>query len=302
MENADRFAGCLLGLATGDALGAPYEGGPLERLIWRLIGRARDGTLRWTDDTQMSLDLAESLLAENGLSLDALATRFAAGYRWSRGYGPGAAKVLRRIRRGQSWRTAVRGVYPEGSFGNGAAMRAPVLALYFRHDRAELVAAARESAGVTHAHPLGIEGAVLIALATHALLEDQDERDLMDRLISACSSAPFYERLRLVRFWRETQAMPSPRDVVAKLGNGITAPTSCPTALFIALQFRRRSFEEMMTFIISCRGDVDTIGAMAGALWGVTNGAERLPRVRLEHSARIVEIAGRLHRHHRRES
>jgi hypothetical protein len=55
---ADRFIGCLLGLATGDALGAPYEGGPLERLVWRLIGRTSDGCLRWTDDTQMALDLA----------------------------------------------------------------------------------------------------------------------------------------------------------------------------------------------------------------------------------------------------
>jgi hypothetical protein len=29
----------MLGLATGDVLGAPHEGGLLERLLWRVIGR-----------------------------------------------------------------------------------------------------------------------------------------------------------------------------------------------------------------------------------------------------------------------
>jgi hypothetical protein len=37
----DQFVGCLLGLATGDALGAPHEGGTIERLVWRLIGQPR---------------------------------------------------------------------------------------------------------------------------------------------------------------------------------------------------------------------------------------------------------------------
>ena len=53
----ERYRGCLVGLAMGDALGAPYEGGVLERAVWRLLGRTRAGELRWTDDTQMSLDL-----------------------------------------------------------------------------------------------------------------------------------------------------------------------------------------------------------------------------------------------------
>jgi len=129
---ADQFSGCLLGLATGDTLGAPYEGGPLERLVWRMIGRTSEGRLRWTDDTQMALDLATSLLEEDGVQPDAIAKRFASSYLWSRGYGPGAARVLKRIRRGERWEAASKAVYAEGSYGNGAAMRAPVLALFSR--------------------------------------------------------------------------------------------------------------------------------------------------------------------------
>lgn len=294
----DQFGGCMLGLATGDALGAPHEGGLLERLVWRVIGRTSDGCLRWTDDTQMALDLAESLLDQDGVCLEALAQRFASSYRWSRGYGPGAAKVLKRIRRGEPWETAARAVYAEGSFGNGAAMRAPVLALFFARDRSGLIAAARTSSTVTHAHPLGVEGAVLIALAAQALLERRPAAQLLDIVRAECSTPELSERMKTVTSWIESEEMPGPRDVAAKLGNGITAPTSCPTALYVALRHMKTSYEEMMKFIITCRGDVDTIGAMAGALWGIVNGAERLPQVRLEARDLLMDVATRLFRRH----
>lgn len=294
----DQFVGCMLGLATGDALGAPHEGGLLERFVWRVIGRTSDGCLRWTDDTQMALDLAESLLNEDGVRPEALAKRFASSYRWSRGYGPGAAKVLKRIRRGEPWETAAKAVYAEGSFGNGAAMRAPVLALFFARDRLGLIPAARTSARVTHAHPLGVEGAVLIALAAHALLEGQSTAQLLDTVRTECSTREISERLKTVASWIDSTERPGPRDVVAKLGNGITAPTSCPTALYIALRHMATSFDAMMEFIIACRGDVDTIGAMAGALWGIVNGAERLPQVRLEARELLVDVAMRMFRRH----
>ncbi len=52
----EKFEGCLLGLALGDALGARFEGGIAERALWWFIGTTREGHMRWTDDTQMSLE------------------------------------------------------------------------------------------------------------------------------------------------------------------------------------------------------------------------------------------------------
>jgi ADP-ribosylglycohydrolase len=293
---ADQFAGCMLGLATGDALGAPYEGGPLERLVWRVIGRTSDGRHRWTDDTQMALDLAASLLEEDGVQPEAIARRFASGYRWSRGYGPGAARVLKRIRRGEGWEAASRAVYAEGSYGNGAAMRAPVLALFFARDRAGLLDAARASAMITHAHPLGIDGAVLIASAAHALLEGRSAGEALKVVQSTCSTPEMAEKLARVASWIASAESRSPRDAAAHLGNGITALTSCPTALYVALRHLSSPFDEMMQFIIRCGGDVDTIGAMAGALWGIANGAARLPSVDLEARDEILDVASQLFR------
>ncbi len=295
--DADRFAGCLLGLAFGDALGAPHEGGVLERCIWRLIGRTVDGRRRWTDDTQMSLDLAESLLSENGLAQDDLARRFAQSYAWSRGYGPSMAQLLRRVRRGERWTEASRAIHPEGSWGNGAAMRAPVVALFFAREPERLVDAARASAEVTHGHPLGIEGAVLIAVATQALLNDRDAAHVVGAVGAHCRRPKILDRLRIATTWLAEGAAPGPREVAARLGNGMTAATSCVSALYIGLRHLDAGFDAMLRFTIACGGDVDTLAAMAGALWGARNGAAHLPVVALEARERIEDMATRLHRH-----
>jgi ADP-ribosylglycohydrolase len=293
----DRFTGCLLGLAFGDALGAPHEGGVLERCIWRLIGRTLDGRRRWTDDTQMSLDLAESLLDKNSLSQDDLARRFAQSHAWSRGYGPSTARLLRRIRRGEPWAQASRAIHPEGSWGNGAAMRAPVIALFFANEPERLVDAAHASAEVTHAHPLGIEGAVLIAVATHALLHDRRAAQVLGAVSAHCHRPEIIDRLQVATVWLAEGAAPVPREVAARLGSGMTAATSCVSALYIGLRHLDAGFDAMMRFTIACGGDVDTLASMSGALWGAHNGAARLPAVAIEARERIEQAAASLHRH-----
>jgi ADP-ribosylglycohydrolase len=254
--------------------------------------------MRWTDDTQMSLDVAESLVAKGELDADDLAVRFARSYRWSRGYGPGAARLLKRIARGAHWRQANRSVYPDGSFGNGGAMRAPVVGLFYARRRDELAAAARHSASVTHAHPLGMEGAVLVASATALALDTSHPLEILQGAAASCELEPFTARLDIATRWLRSGDEPPPAEVSRMLGNGITADAACVTAFYIALRFLDRSFQEMQQFVAASRGDVDTIGAMAGALWGAANGAAKLPPDRLtklEQRGRLVNLASALH-------
>lgn len=131
----------------------------------------------------MTLDLATSYLEQDGLDQDHLARQLANSYRWSRGYGPGASRLLKRIRRGARWQDAARSVYPEGSLGNGAAMRAPVLAMLLPGDAEARDEAARRSAEVTHAHPLGIDGAVIIAAATSGFLCDRPDAEILTDVV-----------------------------------------------------------------------------------------------------------------------
>ena len=188
MQSKDSFSGCFFGLALGDALCAAYEGGMVERALWLLIGKTSAGKNRYTDDTQMSLDVAKSLLEKNGVDQDHLATTFASSYKWSRGYGIGASKLLRKIQDGANWQEVNCAVFPQGSFGNGAAMRAPIVALYFYGNDRELATAIGKVSEITHAHPLAIEGAKLIALSTSFALSGLDFDKLFDKLLEYIKS------------------------------------------------------------------------------------------------------------------
>ena len=278
----NRITGSILAHALGDAFGAPHEGGIFERGLWRLIGK-RKGKRCWTDDTQMSINVIESLLSCGRVDQDDLACRFARSYQWRRGYGPGAAKMLKRIRRGQPWQEANRTVFRDGSFGNGGAMRAAPIGLFFAAaSEEELVQAARTTAAVTHGHPLGQEGAALIALATGLTCNDVDSEKIIQRLSNCATTEEFQGKLKTAGNWLKSESTTPTPTVAAELGNGIAAINSCVTAIYIALSFRDAPFDELLDFTISLGGDVDTIAAMAGGIWGAGRGLHALPEKRLQ--------------------
>ena len=293
----NRFKGAVLGLALGDAFGAPHEGGVVERALWRIIGK-RSGKCRWTDDTQMTVDLAESFLALGRIDQDDLAYRFAHSYRWSRGYGPGAANVLKRILRGQPWKEASRAVYPGGSFGNGGAMRAPLVGLlFYAAPEAVLVEAAGAVTEITHAHPLALEGAALVACATALAVRDLAAQAMISRLRRLAKSPVFSRRLQLAETWLQQKSLADPRAVAVELGRGVAAADSCVTAIYLALHFLTFPFTDLLAYSISLGGDADTLAAMAGAIWGAANGAEKLPPAllgRLEQAERLARLAEEL--------
>jgi ADP-ribosylglycohydrolase len=67
-------------------------------------------------------------------------------------------------------------------------------------------------------------------------------------------------------------------------------------AIYIALRHLTEPFENPLRFIISCGGDADTIGAMAGALWGSGNGHADLPMAPLEGREHIESVSTKIFR------
>lgn len=299
-HHVDRVLGMLAGTAVGDGLGAPFEGRPavsataLDR--WAVSSR----TLRHTDDTAMTLVLAEHLARTGGVDRRALASEFAAA--WSaephRGYGRGAARVLAAIEAGTPWQRAAASVFPGGSWGNGAAMRAAPVAVVAPgvHEAAEL---ARSSAEPTHAHEHGGHGAALQAVAVHLALRGGADRPLdVDALLRALADVvppgPWQEKLVRVGALLEDKA--SPEEAAASLGHDISALGSVPLAVFA---FLRHVDEpgEAIRFAVLGGGDTDTIAAMTGALAGARHGHCGLPAswtARLESAGRLPGLAARL--------
>jgi poly(ADP-ribose) glycohydrolase ARH3 len=291
VELRDRYRGCLLGLALGDALGAPFEGFPPIGNPADIAGRL-PVTLRYTDDTEMAMGLAESLAGRGRVDPEDMARRFVANFDPSRGYGPGTVAVLGLIGKGTPWEEANRSVFPEGSMGNGAAMRAAPIGLCRFPDAQSLRRAAFLASAVTHDNPVAKEAALLIAGAVAHLVRGGEPAALPGVLEGLVSLPPYREKLGAIR---RLLARPDPpvEEVVSILGHGVLAVESAPTALYAFLR-SGGSYKETVLYAISLGGDTDTIAAMAGALSGTLNGSGGLPEEylrRLEDRERLRELA-----------
>ncbi len=272
----DHYRGCFLGLALGDAFGAPYEGDIFARILWQAIGRTRQGERRYTDDTQMSIDIAHVFLKHGDFNQDILANEFASSYRGSRGYGPAAGKLLKKIQQGYHWKGLNKHFYKDGSFGNGAAMRAPIVAMCMFNQPEKLVDAIHQCSEITHAHPLAIEGAALVALACQYALKGYTANHTARSVLESVDSSVYRNKMDYANQWVNQETQPSKKEIIAKMGNSMSAAGSTITAIYFALRYLDKRFEEMLEAIIALRGDTDTIAAMAGAIWGASNGSNRL--------------------------
>lgn len=272
----DRYRGCLLGLAVGDALGGLFEAQPADAIrarfptVEELIAYPQRD-LWYTDDTQMMIGVAEALIEAGGIVEEVLCRRFVENYVPSRGYGRGARAVLESMESGEDYVAAAESYFPGGSFGNGAAMRVAPVGLLFHDDPARLWDEGRRSALPTHRHQLGVEGAQLLALAVAESLTatEFDRHRFFAALIGRCESAEYRAKLLAAEGVEGSAEL-------ASLGNGIEALESMPTAI-ASFAFAPHSFAETIGNVIFLGGDTDTLAAMAGAVSGAFLGAGAIP-------------------------
>src|SRR6478736_169042 len=141
----DKFSGCLLGGLIGDVIGAAVEAespGYIRKTFRTLddilalksvpelfVGEWEVG--RFTDDTQMTLCVAE-WLAAGTLDGESLLQRFSDAYEPWRHYGPGARMILESFPNAKArWMDLATAMFPQGSYGNGSAMRVAPIGLFF---------------------------------------------------------------------------------------------------------------------------------------------------------------------------
>lgn len=171
LSHEDRCTGCLLGVACGDILGAAVEGWAASE-IRATFGELRDfqdsarGSGCYTDDTQMTLALAISLVEQGRVDPGHASARYAEYYEPWRGYGGGAHRILQALRSGADYRGTGRLQFPEGSFADGGAMRIAPVGLAYRNAPDKVLRHAVEDAILcTHVHPERIDGALVQAKA-----------------------------------------------------------------------------------------------------------------------------------------
>lgn len=301
-ELRDRFRGALVGTAVGDALGAPVEGQPNISSEYLESMLTEPPNLTYTDDTAMTLGVAESLAACERFEGDHMARTLADRYEkepW-RGYGAGPPQVFARLALGVAWDKAAATLFDgRGSYGNGAAMRVAPIALHAYPNQHKAAEIAHQSALITHTHREGIDGAVCQAVAITALLGESSANpiEITSVLVSHVKSSVFRSKLMFL----ERHAGERPLEEIADvLGTGIAARDSVPTALACFLA-HSDSFADTVTAAISLGGDTDTIAAMAGALAGAYHGYTAIPEPwrAVEDEVQLIALADILTtRHH----
>lgn len=292
-----------MGTAVGDALGAPVEGRRNTRSYVATLDRA-PGRLSYTDDTAMTIALAESLLARGGFDGEHMAHTFARHYRaepW-RGYGASPPEVFAELERGVPWDQAAASLFGgTGSFGNGAAMRVAPVALFGHPDTRLVASLARDTAFITHTNPEGIDGAICQAVAVDrvlALTPDTvvEPGELIRAISPFLTTDVFRDKLSYLATSIGSHDI---EDLAAALGTGISAQTSVPTALACFL-INTDSFPDTIKAAISIGGDTDTIAAMAGAISGARLGLGAIPErwLEVEGHETLIDLAERLYSRH----
>jgi poly(ADP-ribose) glycohydrolase ARH3 len=296
----EKFLGGMIGSALGDAIGEiAFRYRKKEDLAARLE-EAKE--LIYTDDTAMALGLAESLIERGDLDPQDLGKKFHQNYlneTW-RGYGPGPPALFRMVERSKiGYAAAAKSLYRgQGSFGNGAAMRIAPLGIYF-HDSPQMVQKAADSAAVTHAHPVGIDGASIQAKAVAMAVnldpcESFSPEEFVDKLVRIAKTPEMADKLHGVRQVL-TETIP-PEKAAEFLGRSVAVHESQPFALYCFLR-HPRSFKDCLFCAVLNGGDRDTLGAMSCALSGSYLGVDSIPRAwrdKLENRPYIEGLALKL--------
>lgn len=232
----------------GDALGRPFEGTPrssrtrLVAAVQRRVNTPR--SWGYSDDAEMMLAVGESIIALGDVDEAHVMETMASSHEVARGYGKGTRAAFRVWRETGSWTLSSRALWPEGSRGNGAAVRvAPVAVLHRESDMATLRAAARKSAIPTHTHQEALAGAELVALGVWAALRSATPTELLDALRLAAGGTAFNAPLR------KLQVVHSPEEAIAALGHDVFAIESVPLAIWA--HCRHRSFEDAVVEAVS---------------------------------------------------
>jgi ADP-ribosylglycohydrolase len=297
----EQVLGMIYGLALGDALGGPVEFWDLKGIRERYgaggIQEPPDPAL-FTDDTQMTLAVAEALIAAGREDLGAIMASVSREFvAWLRSpendRAPGGACLYgaRQLEAGVPWWRSGK----PNSKGCGAAMRVAPIGYLYQHDLPKLRRVAAASALTTHHHPTARLAAVAAAFLVKLALDRLSPEDLLPalELETHNQSEDFDQALARLE---DALEMDSQEAALMHIGEGWVAEEAVLMALYCFL----KSPDDFVATIrrgANTRGDSDSIASIAGGLSGAYLGSGALPAdwiTRLEKSEYLRDVAHRL--------
>ena len=275
----EKFKGCLLGLACGDAVGTSVEFSP--RGAFAPVSDMSGGgpfnlqAGEWTDDTSMALCLAESLLERRGFDPRDQMERYcrwqSEGYLSSNGVcfdiGNTVAAALQRYRLNGE---PLNGSTAPYSAGNGSIMRLAPIPMYYVQDLAKVERYAAASSRTTHGAQEAVDACrlfgTMLALALRGAPREVILFESHQRLPSTEPLAPSIAGIASGNY----------QDKVEEeiRGNGYVV-NSLEAALWCFLH--TTSYREAVLRAVNLGEDADTTAAVCGQLAGAYYGLAGIP-------------------------
>ena len=277
MQQIERYRGCLLGLAVGDAVGTTLEFKPpgTFKPINDLIGGGPFGLKpgQWTDDTSMALCLAESLIEQKGFNpvhqLEKYLQWYRDGYLSSTGrcfdIGNTTREALVQFER---TREPYCGSTNPRSAGNGSIMRLAAVPLFFAQTASEAIEKSGESSRTTHGAATAIDACRYLGALLVGAVNGVSREELLSAHYSPISE--YWEKNPLVEEINEIAAGSfKHRNPPEIKGTGY-----CVKSLEAALWafYHSHSFKEGCLLAVNLGDDADTTSAVYGQLAGAFYG------------------------------
>ena len=304
MQQLERYRGCLLGLATGDALGAPIQFqppgtfAPIDDMVGGGTYHLAPG--QWTDDTSMALCLAESLIERQGFDpidqLQRYVRSWQEGYLSSTGYcfdmGNATYEALARfVETGEPY----CGSEDPWRAGNGSLMRlAPVPMAYARRP-AEAIERCAESSRTTHATLAAVDACRYFGGLLVGALNGVPKEEL---LAARYAPVPDYWTSHPLVAAVDRVAAGSFKERQPPEIQGRGYVVDCLEAALWAF-YHSDSVQEGCLLAVNLGDDADTTGAVYGQLAGAYYGEQAIPptwRACLTYREQIEAFAEALHR------
>ena len=289
----------LLGTAIGDALGVPFESKLSNyELLLNWDGKAYLGSEhhklapgQFSDDTQMSLMVAESLILNSGFNPDDLAARYVEwmGSGRARGWGKTTLAAVQNLMAGKHWSES--GI--AGSTGNGTAMRAAPFGVYFRDDLDTLIKVVKIDSAITHASEDAEAGALAIALAA-AYAARRETDNLLEKIHARLPDSKVKNTIFSLESLINSPYIP-PSQALAVLGTKANVTQTVPAALYCFLKFN--NYYDAVVAAIRAGGDTDTTAAIVGGLFGAKLGMKGIDRsfYTVEDFHKLIELDSQLY-------
>ncbi|MGB5942687.1 MAG: ADP-ribosylglycohydrolase family protein [Leeuwenhoekiella sp.] len=274
MDTSDRFLGCIVGGAIGDALGSAFEniakvddaattyypfGKPeINKPVWRI-----------TDDTQLTLATCEAITENEILDAEIFAHKYLDFYKSGKitGIGASTLKALQELEVGGHW--SLVGRKGEYAAGNGAAMRVAPLGFEPKISKSLI----KDICNITHHNDEAYIGALCIVIAIKSIINKTwtGKENLLQIIIDKIPDTRMRDRLI------EIDNIQCDLSKIGDFGTNGYVVNSVPLAIGYASQVNKIGIQSMFEQIVQLGGDTDTNCSIAGQIAGTLIGIKEIP-------------------------